>query len=392
MKKFWLKVKYFINSIFYGLASADHVLMGGNNGEEGITINQEVQDKRVSKDLLKGELTQEVEELRYRTIKVDRESKGYEYFSPTLAKKKDINDTKFIHYENGDNLEVVTIQPNEYLTANLRDAMLNINSEDVKDIQDSKGNTEISVNVGEFKQEKKYNIKIKRSEYSIPRYYLEEYTTRLVVKKTDEENKYVLDFYVSKYPNVFDYKSKGFVREIEQIKDEGWKSDIIDFNGVNFVTSHAYLFDDMVEFDFKHPIFQKIVEYDGHYVIKFKATLSKLYDKIKDVYSKTMDEKYQNKVAKDVVYDITGGHEKVVYKCEVCGKEVVYDTLEIDTTPIQQAREIDEEIENDNTNQLTSYLDIQMSEQTTGKKMCRKCFKEWLKNNNIEYSNIYANK
>lgn len=392
MKKFWLKVKYFINSIFYGLASADHVLMGGNSGEEGITINQEVQDKRVSKDLLKGELTQEVEELRYRTIKVDRESKGYEYFSPTLAKKKDINDTKFIHYENGDNLEVVTIQANEFQTANLRDAMLNINSEDVKDIQGSKGNTEISVNVGEFKQEKKYNIKIKRSEYSIPRYYLEEYTTRLVVKKTDEENKYVLDFYVSKYPNVFDYKSKGFVREIEKIKDEGWKSDIIDFNGVNFVTSHAYLFDDMVEFDFKYPIFQKIVEYDGHYVIKFKATLSKLHDMIKDVYSKTMDEKYQNKAAKDVVYDITGGHEKVVYQCEVCGKEVVYDTLEIDTTPIQQAREIDEEIEKDNTNQLTSYLDIQMSEQTTGKKMCSECFKEWLKNNNIEYSNIYANK
>lgn len=392
MRKIWLKVKYFINSIFYGLSSADHVLMGGNSGEEGITINQEVQDKRVSKDLLKGEVTQEVEELRYRTIKVDRESKGFEYFSPTLTKKKDINDSKFVQYENEDNLDIVTIQPNEFQTANLRDAMRNINSDDVREIQDKEGNSEITVNVGEFKQPKKYSIKIRRSEYAIPRYYIEEYTTRLVVKKTSKENEYILDFYVSKYPNVFDYKSKGFIREVEKIKDDGWKSDIIDINGVNFITSHAYLFDDMVEFEFKNINYQKIVEFDGHYVIKFKAILAKLHDMIKDVYSKTMDEKYKNKEAKDVIYNINGGHESVVYKCEVCGKEIVYDTMALAMKPITQAREIDEEYETSDNDQVSSYYDIQMSEQTTGKKMCSECFKEWLKNNNLDYANIYANK
>lgn len=393
MKKFWVQVKYFIKSLFYGMSAADHILMdSGSSSNEGVIINKEVHDKRVSKDLLRGEVTQEVSELRYRTYKVDRESKSFEYFSPTLTKKKDINDTKYVQYENEDNLEIVTIQPNEYQTSNLREAMKTIDSTEVQNFTDKNGQEELRVNVGEFKQPKRYTIHIKRDEFSIPRYYLEEYTKRLVVKKSTEENKFILDFYVSKYPNIDDFKSKGFVREIEKIKEEEWKSDIVDIEGVDFITSHAYHIDDMVEFDFKYPKFKKIVEYDGHYIIRYKASLSKLYDTIKDFHSKTMEEKYKNKEAKEVIYDITGGHERVVYKCDVCGKELVCDTLEIDTSPITQAREIDDETRKDDSKQLTSYLDIQMSEQTTGKKMCRKCFEEWMKNNKIEYSNIYANK
>lgn len=389
MKKIWFKVKYFFKSIFYGMSAADNILFGDGESES-IVINKEVQDKRVSKDLLKGEVTQEVEELRYRTYKVDRESKNFEYYSPTLAKKKDISDSKFVKYENSDNLEIITIQPNVFLTENIYDAIKNISDKEIETHQDENGNNTIEVNVGSFKQQKKYTIKLHRNEYVIPRYYLEEYTTRLVVKKCIEEQKYVLDFYVSKYPNVLDFKSKGFVREIERVKDEGWKSDIIEFNGVSFITSHAYQLDDMIEFNFKYPTFKEIIEFDGHYIIRYRATLNKQHDMLNDFYSKTMDEKYKNKEAKEVIYNINGGQERKIYVCEICGKEIVYDTSDIDSKPITQPRLINEEEDNEDNEQVSEYFDIQVAEQTTGQKMCRQCFNEWLKNNNLEKSNIYA--
>ena len=390
MKKIWTKIKYFFNSFFYGMAAADKAIMSSNSDSENIVINKEVKDERISKALLRGELTQEVQELRYRTYKVDRESKGFEYFSPTLAKRKDISDTKFIKYENEDNLELVTIQPNNFNVGTVNDALKDIDTNKVELYNSNIENElEVSVNVGQFKQPKSYNIKIIRDEYAIPRYYLEEYTTRLVVKKFSPKTKFMLDFYVSKYPNIMDLKSKGFIKEIERIKDEGWKSDIIEFSGVQFITSHAYQMDDMIEFKFKYPQFQKIVEYDGHYIIRFKATIAKQHDMLNDFYSKTMDEKYQKKQAKEVINNINGGQEYKVYICENCGKEITYDTDEINYKPITQARDIDEEF-NENSDQISEYFDIQIAEQTTGQKLCRKCFSEWLKNNKIEKSNIYA--
>lgn len=390
MKKFWLKIKYLFNSFFYGMAAADKAIMSSSNDSENIVINKEVKDERVSKALLRGELTQEVQELRYRTYKVDRESKNFEYFSPTLAKKKDINDTKFIKYENSDNLELVTIQPNNFNVGTINDALKDIDINKVETFESKIDNEiEVSVNVGQFKQPKSYNIEVIRDEYAIPRYYLEEYTTRLVVRKFSPKTKFMLDFYVSKYPNIMDLKSKGFIREIERVKNEGWKSDIIEISGVRFVTLHAYQLDDMIEFKFKYPIFQEIVEFDGHYIIRFKATIDKQHDMINDFYSKTMDEKYQKKQAKEVIHNINGGQEYKVYICESCGKEIIYDTDEINFKPIAQARDIDEELTETNE-QMSEYFDIQIAEQTTGKKLCRKCFSEWLKNNKIEKSNIYA--
>ena len=383
MKKFWLKIKYLFNSFFYGMSAADKAIMTSSNDNENIVINKEVKDERVSKALLRGELTQEVQELRYRTYKVDRESKTFEYFSPTLAKKKELNDTKFIKFENSDNLELVTIQPNNFNVGTINDALKDI------DINKIENETEISVNVGQFKQPKSYNIEIIRNEYAIPRYYLEEYTKRLVVRKFSPKTKFMLDFYVSKYPNIMDLKSKGFIREIERIKNEGWKSDIIDFSGVHFITLHAYQLDDMIEFKFKYPVFQEIIEFDGHYIIRFKATIAKQYDTMNDFYSKTMDEKYKKKQAKEVINNINGGQEYKIYVCEECGKEIIYDTDEINYRPITQARDINEET-NEYNEQMSEYFDIQIAEQTTGKKLCRKCFSEWLKNNKIEKSNIYA--
>ena len=75
--------KYFLNLWYglpFGMKAADTEIMGSKQVDDnGVTIQQEVSDQRVAKHLLKGEVTQEVEELRYRTYKVSNEAENYKY-------------------------------------------------------------------------------------------------------------------------------------------------------------------------------------------------------------------------------------------------------------------------------------------------------------------------
>ena len=87
------KIKKYLLNLWYGLPfglkAADSEIMGSKSVEDNDTsIHQEVSDERVAKHLLKGEVTQEVEELRYRTYKVDKESQNYKYLGNGIAVKE----------------------------------------------------------------------------------------------------------------------------------------------------------------------------------------------------------------------------------------------------------------------------------------------------------------
>lgn len=356
------KFLMFFYGLIYGMkATEDEVLhqtsssIGG-----GSSIIKEVDDTRVSKALLKGEITQEVEELRYRTYKVDKESKTFEYFAPTLAMKRDKQDTKFLKYDDRDGLELITVQPNDFLVETVSETL---------------------EQVGGRGKRTQYRIKIKRN--FTPRYKIEEYITRLDVKKLDDKH-VILDMYVSKYPNDKDFKSKGFVREVEKIRDEKIKSDILDYEEVSFLTNHAYKMDDMVKFVFKNIFFREVVEFDGHYILRFKASIQQdIIDLTNIFYSKTMDEKYKNKEKKEVVLNFNDYLVKNVYKCDECGKEVVLDKEMIDSLEAYEGRDITQEkIETDNP-QVLEFMDMQISEQTFGKRLCSDCLKKYLKENNL---------
>ena len=332
----------------------------GINIGEGSSIIKEVDEKRVSKALLKGEITQEVQELRYRTYKVDTEAKTYEYFAPTLAMKRDKQDSKFLKYDDRDGLELITVQPNDILVETIGDTL---------------------AQVGGRGKRTEYRIKIKRN--FVPRYKIEEYITRLDVKKLDETH-VILDMYVSMYPNDKDFKSKGFVREVEKIRDEKIKSDILDYEEVYFTTHHAYNIDDMVKFVFRNVVFREVVEFDGHYIVRFKASIQKdIIDFTKIYYCKTMDEKYKNKEKKEVILNFNDYLTSEVYKCDECGKEVILDKELMDILEAYNGKDItNEEITNDNP-QVLEFMDMQISEQTFGKKMCSECLKKYLENNNL---------
>lgn len=89
------KIKGFFMAIPFGMKAADEILTTSNKDtDEGSSIHQQMEKKCVYNDLLKGELTQEVEELRYETFKAEEESNEYQYIGNGLAIKKKGSATK----------------------------------------------------------------------------------------------------------------------------------------------------------------------------------------------------------------------------------------------------------------------------------------------------------
>ena len=114
MKKIWLKLRLLFVGFFLGMKKTEDDMLhqSGIDINVGSGVNQQVTDKSVAKALLRGELTQEVIDLRYRTYAVAREASHYNYFSPTLAKKKTGQNNKFVQVENEEQREIITIQEN----------------------------------------------------------------------------------------------------------------------------------------------------------------------------------------------------------------------------------------------------------------------------------------
>ena len=367
------KLKSFFNKLKIGLAlgmkTADEELIHTNSAADDVSsgIHQQVTDKRVAKHLLKGEVTQEVEELRYRTYLVDRESKDFDFYSPVKAVRKDKIDNRKFNIENSDCLEIITIQENKHIGDDVYDTLEKI---DINKVE-TDNNGEVEYNLGKLKKDHNYTIKLGRNDWTTPRYRLEEYTKKLVCFYTNEEKTTArLDFYVTKYPNDKEYKSKGFVREIEKVKDNGMRTDIFDFDKVSFLTSHAYKIHDGVSFKFRNVTFKDIVEYDGDYVVRFNADIvdggTDFFDKF---YNVKMAKNYEEKAEKMscVNFDPYSTNEVRTYKCSICGKEITYNLADMDAMQCT-----DEGVNSD----ITEYMDMEMSEQTFGKFVCKDCMEQ----------------
>lgn len=102
MKKLIQKIKLLWHGLFFGMKVADDALLAPSQNDFGDAVMQkEVADERVGEHLMKGEVTQAVEELRYRTYTVERESKNFTYIGDGKAVKNkgvDINNRRRIRF------------------------------------------------------------------------------------------------------------------------------------------------------------------------------------------------------------------------------------------------------------------------------------------------------
>ncbi|MBR6515733.1 MAG: hypothetical protein IKT40_02640 [Bacilli bacterium] len=317
-------LKKLISYLSFGLKSANDEMLSQkvnlNSDNDGIVQVQE--SRNVYKDIKQGEVTQEVEELRHSTYRVDRESKKYKYLGEGTAEKIETDSN---------------VKEGEYHFT----LQNKINCDGVLDSFNKLDNNTYDV--------KSYTLDIKY--HDIPRFRLERFCKMITVDIEKGIAKIKLHF--SSFYDSYDSTSKSFLNSIGnlenissyyEIKNNEFCSNILN---ISFTTYKSNGEDDLISYHFNN------LEYLGYeknyfeHVITYKASTYSRVDLLDKYYSKTMDNKYKNNERKNSTYVIQV--EERVGNCDVCGNEM-------------------------------SIYDYDITKETFGYSICSKCLEKNLKN------------
>lgn len=283
MNKLFNKLKNIFYSLPFGLKAADTEIMGSDSSWIGddTVVQQQVSDKRVAKHLLKGEITKEVEELRYRTYKVDRETNNYEYVGHGVAVKKDEKKEK-------DNT-VKFSQENKLICD---DVLTELNR------VDSYGTD-------------RYTVRI---DYVSPvRFKLQEFLTLVdvLIKKGE---KAVTTLHFSDVRNPQEFKSKPFVTELEKLEEMFNRNDTYGLSRNDFATSIMCMNfttfkatdrqPDVVSYSFVSPELIGVHHENGEFKLLYQWKDYMVIDLTDKFFNAELEEKYKKKEKKEFINEL----------------------------------------------------------------------------------------
>lgn len=259
MKRLFYNIKLFFYSLFHGIKAADSVLTTSNKeiSSGGAVEEQKVEQNNLYASLLKGEVTQEVKDLRYEMYESVKQSKDWKYVGNGQAVKRNHMLVKSpMKIDEEDGLKVILIQDNKVYVQGADSSIDNIDK------------------VLKIRTEADAEHTFKATHEYLVRHKIETYARKLVVKLTGEENKFKLDFYLSEYPVENDPRAVYVVKELESLyNSKSRTSDLIDLITLTFTTDKAYGDDDWKIYDFKIIDYIGIKKFDGNYIISFYASL-----------------------------------------------------------------------------------------------------------------------
>ena len=230
-------------------------------GGEG-AMNETMEQGSMAQNMLNGVVTHEVKEMRWRMYKVLNAADslktkiiGYDDdnlpITETSAHEK--QSLRGVIKDDADPYDVELLVTNKEgvrsTTEELSNESLTIHKDGVKvenredvfelvgtEIKDTKNLGEISFDdmVSSMKSDKP--IFIEREIRA--RFEIEHYTKFLLVRNISEDKK-LLEFHVSLYPDEYNRKSRFFIREIEKIKKNPRTSDMLDIIKIGFVTNET---------------------------------------------------------------------------------------------------------------------------------------------------------
>ena len=288
LKRIWLDVKLFLHYLFIGMRSADNEMTTGakRGAADGTSIEQQKEQDSLYAALLRGEVTQEVREARHEMYYAERKSHDYIYNGGGHAKKlNDVFDYEG-NVENSDGHSVAIVQDNYQDQASIEEYGID------EGLVKESGSSIYSTIKMEDIAKKEYTIKITRD--FIPKFRIEEFIKKVVIKDFDEKR--ILDIYVSKYPAQFDRRSRMFVNIMHSIYEGDTRSEIIDFQTLSFISKNAYGTDDLKLYVFKNFEFRDIIDYDGNYVLRFLCDVETYgEDLIAEFYDETAARKSEER-------------------------------------------------------------------------------------------------
>lgn len=317
--KNWFKNKLLSLAIAVSNTEKNLLAQDGRGLGEGNKQERKVGQGTLADDLLRGELTQEVKDLRWRMYKVMKAMEGVKVnitmdrdlgedeegnslggkdpnFIIGESTVRDPSAMKVIKQDESDPYELELSFNNDPITMGVSET-LGISSITAKAWT---GDTELNeVSHREYDAGSKTEPPIKIVRNFVPKFFIETFAKKLNVRKIDEKTR-LLEFYISKYPDEYKFNTKLIIKEIQKIIAQGpLKSNFLQFDEVGFITYKTAGVKDLLGYGYKILNFDKIVEFDGNYIIKFKAeVIVDGQDLTAEYVEEGLEKKYENKEAR----------------------------------------------------------------------------------------------
>jgi hypothetical protein len=289
-------------SIILATGSVEKAALGQDGGADlgnGSAQHQRHRQGSLADALTQGEVTQQVQELRWRMYKVLEQSQkykttviGYDEDGYMLTEQTKIEDGGLgkgtlakVKMDDTDYSET-----DEAIAANYQYYPLEL----------IVNNDSITQSVVESNPDEKPEKVLSCVREGVVKFDIEDYSKKMNIRSISPTEK-LLEFYVSIYPDEYNRRSRFFISEIKKTIKNPRMGDFLDISNIMFVSYNTVGVKDLMEFDYKVTKFDKIVEYGGYYVIKFKAEVVKNGESIVEKFrDEDLDERYENKEKKDV--------------------------------------------------------------------------------------------
>jgi hypothetical protein len=260
---------------------------GGIDLGSHTTQNQRHRQGSLADALKQGEVTQQVQELRWRTYKVLEESKKYK--------------TKVVGYDEDGFMITEQTKIDDSNLGKVSLSKIKMDGFDSYPLELLVNNDPITISMGEATNsthEKPERV-ISCEREGVVKFNIEDYTKKMNIRTVSQTDK-LLEFYISIYPDEYNRRSRLFLSEIKKAIKNPRVGDFLDVDKVMFISYNTLGAKDLHEFEYKITGFDKIVEYGGYHVIKFKAEVTKNGESIYEQYrDEELDKRYDDKEKKD---------------------------------------------------------------------------------------------
>lgn len=311
-------MKWFKNKIigilmsFYGVEK--NMFSSKNSLDENINIVSEKDTGTLLHSLKNNIVTQEVLNLKWRTYKILKATNGvkstitgYDEDGMPIVKTTKKNNKlglKKVKVDEYDDYKLEMVLDNSEIALNTTDIMDNDNLSILDAViqnYDDDGNI-ISVShavIGstELMAIEKGERPLKITREYVPNFFLENYTKKLNVRKINKKER-LLEFYVSSYVDEYNKHTTLFLKNLKKAINNP-KQSFLELSEVEFVTYKTIGVEDFLLFKYNNLKFDKIVEFNGFYVIKFKAMVEINGEDVLDEHRvEELDKKYEQKASK----------------------------------------------------------------------------------------------
>jgi hypothetical protein len=293
----WIKKK--VISFLIAISKVDGSINIGSVNSDEAGMHQRHQEGLLAQSLVQGVMTQEVKELRWRIYKIMKHGQnvkstitGYDEDGMPITSSKKVNKSVISKY-NVDSEDIEKFPRKLLMVIDNKELDLGL-VEGFEKAMGSEENISLSEYTTAFKGKK--SLFVKRD--FLPQFEIEKYTNKLLIHRISG-GQFLLDFYVSKYPDTDDRRSRMFISEVIKVRSGKRMSGVTDFKKVGFITHNNLGVEDYLEFEFNVVKFDKVFEFNGSYVLRFIADEHIFGDNVLDKFKlEDLEEKYEKKERK----------------------------------------------------------------------------------------------